>query len=366
VVGASGYTGAELIRLLIHHPRARIAGLYAGRNAGARLGDIFPQFQGVFDSEVAAFEPERVAEVAELAFTALPHGHSAHAVAALRERGVRVIDLSADFRLRDASEHAAWYGSPSDSPSGSPSDSPSGGLSGDHAPAHPALALLGQAVYGLPERYRQAIAGADLVACPGCYPTAAILAVAPLLERGLVAARGIIIDAKSGASGAGRSPALATHLPEAAEGVRAYKIAGAHRHTPEIEQELGAAAGAPVRVVFTPHLLPMSRGILSCVYAAPTDPHRDPRAYHDAVRRAYQDEPFVTVLAPGALPDTAHVRASNRAHVAIAYDARAERVLALAAIDNLVKGASGQAVQCMNIMCGWDETAGLGAAPVFP
>jgi N-acetyl-gamma-glutamyl-phosphate reductase len=350
VVGASGYTGAELIRLLLRHPRARIAGLYAGRNAGARLGDIFPQFQGVFEHEVASFEPERVAAVARLAFTALPHGHSAPAVAALRERGVRVIDLSADFRLRDAREYAVWYGSPS----------------GDDEPAHPAPALLDQAVYGLPERYRQAIAGAELVACPGCYPTAAILAMAPLLERGLVAARGIIIDAKSGASGAGRSPSPATHLPEAAEGVRAYKIAGAHRHTGEIEQELGAAAGASVRVVFTPHLLPMSRGILACVYAAPTDPDRDPHAYDEAVRRAYQNEPFVTVLAPGALPDTAHVRASNRAHVAIAYDARAQRVLALAAIDNLVKGASGQAVQCMNIMCGWDETAGLDAAPVFP
>lgn len=351
IIGASGYTGAELLRLLLQHPHVEITGLYAQRHAGARIGEVFPHFLGMpglpTDAPIAAFEPGAVAGAAKIAFCALPHGQSALAVAALRARDVRVVDLSADFRLRDAAVYAAWYGSA-------------------EAPAHPAPALLDEAVYGLPERYRARIAGAALVAGPGCYPTATILAMGPLLAAGLVAPRGLVVDAKSGASGAGRTPAQATHLPEAGEGVRPYKVAGAHRHTCEIEQELAACAGADARLTFTPHLLPMARGILSCVYGQPTDPGRAPEIYQQALEDAYRDEPFVTVLPPGRLPDTAHVRGSNRAHVAVAYDPRVERVLAMSAIDNLVKGASGQAVQCMNIMQGWDEVAGLGAAPVFP
>lgn len=347
IIGASGYTGAELLRLLRSHPRVHVAGLYARRHADALIGEAFPHFLGLSDLRIEAYAPERVAEVAELALCALPHGQSAPVVAALRARGLRVIDLSADFRLRDPAVYAAWYGS-------------------EDTPEHPAPELLADAVYGLPERYRDRLAGSALVACPGCYPTATILAVGPLLAAGLVAPRGLIIDAKSGASGAGRSAAQATHLPEAGEGVRAYKVAGAHRHTGEIEQELVACAGTEVRLTFTPHLLPMSRGILSCVYAQPTDPGQDAGVYRRALEDAYRDEPFVTVLPPGRLPDTAHVRGSNRAHVTVTYDARAERVLAMAAIDNLVKGAAGQAVQCLNIMQGWDETLGLDAAPLFP
>lgn len=348
VVGASGYTGAELLRLLFGHPHCEVAGLYARKAAGRRLDDVFRQFAGLSSQSVEAFDPDTVADRAQVAFCALPHGHSATVVAALRERGVLVVDLSADFRLRDADEYARWYGS-------------------KERPAHPAPELLDGAVYGLPERYRARIAESKLIASPGCYPTAAILAIAPLIERGLVAADNLVVDAKSGASGAGRSPHLATHLPEAAEGVRAYKVAGAHRHTAEIEQELGVAAGgAEVRLTFTPHLLPMSRGILSCVYASPTDPGRDVDTYRAALVDAYDDEPFVTVLPAGMCPDTAHVRTSNMAHVSVAYDERARRVLAMSAIDNLVKGAAGQAIQSMNVAMGWDERAGLRGVAAFP
>lgn len=349
IVGASGYTGAELCRLLLGHPRVEITTVMAKRAAGQRIDDVFPHLRGVLTLPVEAFDADAVAARAEVAFAALPHGESATVVAALRARGVTTLDLSADFRLHDAAAWATWYGS------------------AEH-PHHPAAALLAEAVYGLPERHRAALRGAGLVAVPGCYPTATILAVAPLLAAGLVSPEGIVVDAKSGASGAGRTPGLATHLPEAAEGVRAYKVGGSHRHTAEIEQELGLAAGggAAPAVLFTPHLLPMSRGILACVYAAPTDANRPAAAYRDALVAAYADEPFVDVLPAGALPDTAHVRGSNRAHVQAIYDPRTRRVLALSAIDNLVKGASGQAVQCLNVARGWPETLGLPVAPVFP
>jgi N-acetyl-gamma-glutamyl-phosphate reductase len=353
IIGASGYTGAELVRILVGHPHVTIAAIYARRAAGQRLAEVFPQFTGRVDLPIEAFDADAVAARAQVAFSALPHGDSAEVVAALRARGVTTLDLSADFRLHDLAAWRAWYGD---------------------GHAHPAAELLGAAIYGSPERHRAALRGAGLIAVPGCFPTSAILAIAPLLERGLVRAAGIVVDAKSGASGAGRSPAQATHLPEAGEGVRAYKVAGAHRHTPEIEQELGLAAarapgaipGPAAPVLFTPHLLPMSRGIFTCVYAQPTDPTRPASAYRDALALAYRDEPFVDVLAPGKVPDTAHVRGSNRAHVTAVFEPRTGTVLAMSAIDNLVKGAAGQAVQCLNIARGWDERAGLDQIALFP
>lgn len=347
IVGASGYTGAELIRLLLGHPRAEVAGLYARRAAGSNIDEVFPQLAGVSAAPIAEFDPDAVAAAASIAFCALPHGQSARAVAALRERGLLVIDLSADFRLRDVAVYDAWYSSAED-------------------PTHPAPALLADAVYGLPERYRAELAGAKLVAAPGCYPTSAILAAAPLLDAKLIRAERLIVDAKSGVSGAGRSPGLGSHFPEVGEGVRAYKVGGTHRHTPEIEQELSRAAGTPLHVLFTPHLVPMTRGIFTCVYAEPADPDRSAADYQTALETAYASEPFVTVLPPGRVPDTAHVRGSNRAHVAVSYDPRTLRVLCMAAIDNLVKGASGQAIQAMNLALGWDETLGLTAVGVFP
>ncbi len=353
IIGASGYTGAELARLLALHPDVEIAQVMARRAAGQRLGDVFPHLAGAggrLDLPIEAFDADAVAARSKVAFACLPHGEAAPIVAALVERGVTTLDLSADFRLHDAAAWASWY------------------ASADH-PAHPAPGLLPRAVYGLPERHRAALRGASLVAVPGCYPTASILAIAPLLDARLVAADGLVIDAKSGASGAGRSPGQATHLPEAAEGVRAYKVAGAHRHTAEIEQELGLAAGAPLTVLFTPHLLPMSRGILSCVYAAPRDADAaaaDPDRFRRALADAYAGEPFVDVLPPGRLPDTAHVRGSNRVQLTAVYDPRSRRVLAMSAIDNLVKGASGQAVQCMNLALGLRETTGLEQVALFP
>lgn len=348
IVGASGYTGAELCRLCAGHPQLRVTSVSAKRAAGQHLASVFGHLRGVpgLDLTVEAFDADQTAATADLAFVALPHGEAAAVAAALRARGLRVLDLSADFRLRDLAAWRTWYG-------------------GD-GHDHPAAALVPHAVYGLPERHRAALRGAELVAVPGCYPTATILALAPLLERGLVRATGIVVDAKSGVSGAGRSPALAYHLPEIGEGLRPYKVGGTHRHTPEIEQELGRAAGVELTVLFTPHLVPMSRGILSCVYAEPTDPGRPAAAYRDAMREAYAGEPFVDVLPDGALPDTAHVRGSNRAHVTAVYDPRTRRVLAIAAIDNLIKGASGQAVQCANLALGLPETAGLTGAPLFP
>lgn len=345
VVGASGYTGAELLRLLIGHPHVEIAALFANRRAGEHIADVFPAFRGALDQLLAPLDADAVASSADVAFTALPHGDSAKAVAALVDRGLVVIDLSADFRLRSADAYATWYGGGAD---------------------HPAPALLERAVYGLPELHRDAIRTSKLVAAPGCYPTSAILAAAPLLSAGAISPTGIVIDAKSGVSGAGRNPGQATHFPEAGEGVRPYKIAGAHRHTIEIEQELTERAGVDVRVTFSPHLLPMSRGILSCVYADPSDASRSDADYRAIFESAYADEPFVTVLPGASLPDTSHVRGSNRVHVAVRYDERAKKVIAMSAIDNLAKGSSGQAIQCLNLIAGWDESTALTAVAVFP
>jgi N-acetyl-gamma-glutamyl-phosphate reductase len=351
IVGASGYTGAELIRLLAQHPRVHISGLYARANAGQPLGRVFPQYAGIVglgDRVLAAFDDGAVAATAKVAFCALPHGESAPAVAALIKRGVTVLDLSADFRLKDTAQYEHWYGT------------------SEH-PHHPAPELLAEAVYGLPELHRGRLRDAKLVAVPGCYPTASVLAIAPLLEAGLVSPEGLIVDAKSGVSGAGRGTSLGTHFSEIGEGIRPYKVAGTHRHTSEIEQELGIVAGGrEVRVLFTPHLVPMTRGIVSCVYATPTDASRPEGAYHHAIAARWAGEPFVSVLPPGQLPDTSFVRGSNRIHVAVAYDPRSRRVLAMSAIDNLTKGASGQAIQCMNLALGFAETTGLTAPPLFP
>ncbi|MCU1282922.1 MAG: N-acetyl-gamma-glutamyl-phosphate reductase [bacterium] len=339
VVGASGYVGAELVRLLVRHPNVELRGLYAHRHAGHEVARDFPQFAGVLQAKYEVFDAAAVASGCQVAFLALPHGESARAAKELYDRGMSVLDLSADLRLRSAETYAHWY-----------------------AP-HAAPELLPHAVYGLVERHREALTTARLVAVPGCYPTAAILALAPLLDARLVRADGLIVDAKSGVSGAGREPQRSTHFSEIGEGVRAYKVT-AHRHTPEIEQELERAAGQLVRLVFTPHLVPMARGILATAYALPTDPKRPAHAYADELRRAYAHEPFVTVV--DEPPDTAHLRGSNRAQVAAWYDARTGRVVVCGAIDNLVKGAAGQAVQCLNVMRGWDESAGLDGAGIFP
>ncbi len=347
IVGASGYTGAELLRLLLLHPRIEIASISAGRAAGRQIGDVFPQFLGRLEMVVESFDATALGSQVKLVFTALPHAQSAPVVAKLREQGLQVVDLSADFRLHEQEVYDAWYGS-------------------EDQPSHPCAEYLAGAVYGLPELHRVAIAKADLVAAPGCYPTGAILAAAPFLKAGLIEPSGLIVDSKSGVSGAGRNPSPGAHFPEVGEGIRAYKVAGTHRHTPEMEQEMSALASAEVRLTFTPQLAPMTRGILSCVYGQATDDSLPAAAYQAALESFYRDEAFVTVLSEDALPDTSYVRASNRVHVAVRYDARAKRVVMISAIDNLTKGSSGQAIQCMNLMRGWDEALGLDAVGTFP
>jgi N-acetyl-gamma-glutamyl-phosphate reductase len=346
IVGAAGYTGAELLRLVHRHPELEIAAVFARDNAGKRLGEVLPStfgVRGLGDRVLESFAPEAAGELAQrvdVAFLCLPHAASAAAGKALHQAGVRVVDLSADFRLKDAATYERTYGK------------------------HPAPELLPTAVYGLPELHRRELEGARLIAAPGCYPTSSILPLAPLLKAGLVSTEGIIVDAKSGVSGAGRSPGLAYHLPEAAEGIRPYKVAGAHRHLPEIEQELSLAAGKELKVVFTPQLAPMTRGILSTVYAKIT-----PGASEDDCRNAALElyrEGLVSVLPAGVLPDTLWVRGSARAHVAYALDRRTGTLIAMGAIDNLAKGASAQAVQALNVALGLPDATGLPEVAQFP
>jgi N-acetyl-gamma-glutamyl-phosphate reductase len=342
VVGATGYTGAELLRLLLAHPHVEVTAVVGHGKAGEPIARVLPSFAGVLRGEVEPFDPDAVAAKAQVAFLGLPHGAAAAVARELRARGVIVLDLSADFRLRDPAVHAQWYGP-------------------HHAPE-----LVASAVYGLPELHREALRTADLVAVPGCYPTASVLALAPLLRARLVALRGIVIDAKSGVSGAGRTPGARTHFAETTEGLRAYASAGQHRHTPEIEQELSAVAGDPLRVVFTPHLVPMTRGILATAYAVATSDDVDARRCTEAARALYADSPTVVVLDPGSHPDTLWVRGSARCQVSYARDERTGTIVAQSVIDNLGKGAAGQAVQCLNVRMGWPEDAGLPVVGMWP
>ncbi|MEZ4255997.1 MAG: N-acetyl-gamma-glutamyl-phosphate reductase [Polyangiales bacterium] len=342
VVGATGYTGAELLRLLLGHPHAEIQAVVGHSKAGEPVSSVLPSFRGRLDGKVEAFDAASLAERTDVCFLALPHGASAQTARALRAEGVVVMDLSADFRLRDPATYKTWYGE------------------------HAAPELLASAVYGLVELAREDLRTADLVAVAGCYPTASTLAAAPLLHAKLADPQSIIIDAKSGVSGAGRSPSPSTQFSETAEGLRAYKTGGTHRHVPEIEQTLSAVASETVRVTFTPHLVPMTRGILATVYATPARSGVTAEEATAAASKLYAGSPSVTVLDPGTNPDTAWVRGSNRAFVSYGVDARTGRIVGQSVIDNLVKGAAGQAIQCMNVRFGFDEGAGLGAVAVWP
>jgi len=333
VFGASGYAGLELLRLLLRHPKLEISVVTSEQRAGQPVGEAFPALRGRLDLAFDAAEPERLASRMDLAFTALPHAASAPTVAVLREAGVAVADISADYRLRDRAVYEAWYG-----PHGHPE-------------------LFGKAVYGLPELYRDQLAGAQLVACPGCYPTSAVLPLVPFLRAGLVETAGIVIDSKSGVSGAGRKLDAGFLFAELDENAKAYKVAD-HRHAPEIEQEASVAAGKPVQVTFVPHLLPTVRGILTAVYCRPTQPVSTARALA-LLQEAYADEFFVRVLPEGETPTLASVRGSNFCDVAAIADERNGTLVLLSSLDNLVKGAAGQAIQCANLMAGFPETEGL-------
>jgi N-acetyl-gamma-glutamyl-phosphate reductase len=339
VLGASGYTGADLVRLAARHPRVEIALATADSHAGKAMGEVFSHLARLDLPPLTRWQDADWSSV-DVIFCGLPHGTTQEIVAELPADRV-VIDLSADFRLTDPKTYAEWYGH-------------------EHRAAH----LQGEAVYGLTEHNRAAISSARIIACPGCYPTAALLALLPLVAGRLVDCDQIIIDAKSGVSGAGRGLMQNTLFCEAGEGLRPYGIAS-HRHAPEIEQELGAVLGRPIVVNFTPHLVPMSRGELVTIHLALAGGARvaDLGA---ALARAYAAEPFVHVAGAGTVPGTQDVRGSNDCLIGVYADRIPGRAIVVAAIDNLVKGSSGQALQNMNVRFGLDETAGLGQLALFP
>lgn len=331
ILGGSGYTALELIKILLRHPHAEITAVTSRQEGTPRLDESHPVLCGRTSLRMEPFDVDRlVARGVQCAFGCLPHGASMSTLPRLLERGVRVVDLSADYRLRDPNVYAQWYGA-----------------------NHDDLAHLAQAVYGLPEIYGDELPGARLVANPGCYPQTGILGLAPLLAGKVIDPRGIVIDSKSGVSGAGRSPKLTTHFPECNESVSAYAV-GTHRHTPEIEQALGDVAGESVEVIFTPHLMPMDRGIFSTIYATPRRPVEE-SALMEIYRAYYARAPFVRVV--DHLPATKYTTGTNFLDLTVRVVRG--KVLVLAAEDNLIRGASGVAVQNFNRMFGFDERAGL-------
>ncbi|TBV79448.1 MAG: N-acetyl-gamma-glutamyl-phosphate reductase [Desulfobulbaceae bacterium] len=340
IIGASGYIGAELVRLLVNHPEVDLTLVSSRQYAGKPLTQAFPHLAGRTELVCEDITSLEASGRADLFFTAVPHQTAMTVVPELLAGGARVVDLSADFRLHDRQIYEQWY------------------------QTHSAPELLAVAVYGLPEIHRSAIVDARLVANPGCYPTSVLLALAPLLKAGCLDAHSLIIDAKSGASGAGRAAQAATLYCEVTDGFRAYKVAE-HRHTPEIEQELSQLCGHALTVSFTPHLAPMSRGMLSTIYATLIGDHGQAELTQ-IMTEFYRDEPFIRVFSDGQLPATQYVRGSNFCDLALRLDRRNRRVIILAALDNLVKGAAGQAIQNMNLLCGFPEDQGLRVMPLFP
>ena len=345
VLGASGYTGGELLRLLVGHPYATVAAVTADKSVGRPVTSLFPHLATFHGFRFAPLDVAPLLNKVDLVFSALPHTKAMEPVTACVRAGKPVIDLSADFRLKETETYERWYGT-----------------------RHASPALLKKAVYGLPELHRTRIRRARLVAVPGCYPTAAILQLAPLLARGLILTDTIVVDAKSGISGAGRSPALPYHFPEAHDSLTAYNVTR-HRHTPEIEQELNRVVrsrkGSSVTVVFTPHLIPMNRGLLSTAYAKLRKP-----LTNDAATALYADfyanERFIRIREESTSVSPAYVRGSNCCDIGVFVDQRTNHVVAVSALDNLVKGAAGQAIQSMNLMMGFPEETGLTAPGMFP
>ncbi|MBA3005709.1 MAG: N-acetyl-gamma-glutamyl-phosphate reductase [Proteobacteria bacterium] len=341
IIGASGYTGVELARILCNHPDVTLTAATSRQYAGQALAQVFPNLRKKTHLICENLSTEELCARADFFFTAVPHKTAMDIVPHLLAAGKKVVDLSADFRLRDVTVYEEWY------------------------QKHSAADLLTEAVYGLPELYREQIRTSRLIANPGCYPTSIILALAPLLKAGVIDPRSIIADSKSGTSGAGRAAQVGSLFCEVADGFRAYKVGGTHRHTPEIEQEINTFLQEPVRISFTPHLLPISRGILSTIYA-----HLKPEVQQTDITQLYEkmysQEPFVRVLPENTFPATQYVRGSNFCDIGFKIDTRTGRIIILSTIDNIVKGAAGQAIQNMNLMCGFAETAGLESAPFFP
>jgi len=340
IYGASGYTGQELLRLLLHHGQVEIVAITSRQYKGLPLPQVFPGFQGLTNLAFVDHTPEELAALCDVVFLALPHSVSMQVAPVFHAARIKVIDLSADFRIHDVETYENWYGK------------------------HTSTGLLAEAVYGIPELNRPAIAAGTIIANPGCYPTSIILGLAPLLKGNYIDQDSIIVDSKSGVSGAGREAKVDTLYCEVAEGFKAYNV-GRHRHTPEMEQELSLLAGRKITISFTPHLLPVSRGILSTIYADLTKKTTSSELL-DFVREFYKIEKFVTVYPDGTLPNILSVRGTNYCHLGLIVDERTNRVVVISVIDNLVKGAAGQAIQNMNILCGFAEDSGLNMMPLFP
>ncbi|MDH3348158.1 MAG: N-acetyl-gamma-glutamyl-phosphate reductase [Desulfobulbaceae bacterium] len=341
IIGASGYTGVELARILATHPEVQITVATSRQYAGQPLSSVFPNLRERVDITCENLTPAELTDRADFFFTAVPHKTAMDIVPILLAAGKKVVDLSADFRIRDAAVYEKWY------------------------QKHSCPEVIKDAAYGLPELYRSQIKKCNLVANPGCYPTSITLGLAPLLRSKLIDPSTIIVDSKSGTSGAGRAAAVGSLFCEVADGFRPYKTGGTHRHIPEIEQELSALYNDDITISFTPHLLPISRGILSTIYAS-LDKEISEDELHGLYREAYDGETFVRICPPGVLPATQHVRGSNCCDIGMSLDKRTNRVIIMSAIDNIVKGASGQAIQNMNLMNGLPEETGLMGAPFFP
>ena len=341
ICGGSGYAGAELLRILAGHPEATVTAVTSEKSSGKKVTDLFPSLINYDHLVYQAMERERILPKADLFFMALPHAASQEAVDFFLSHKKKIIDLSADYRLRDGAVYEEWYNVP-----------------------HRFPGTLKRAVYGLPEIYRKNIAKAGLIANPGCYPTGAILGLHPALKNRLIHLDSIVIDSKSGTSGAGRQSDVAFSFCEVNEGFKAYGVT-THRHTPEIEQELSMASGRDVSVTFTPHLVPLDRGILTTIYARLVR-DREAKAVQEAYCSVYRKEPFTRVLDLGKFPNTKQVRGTNRCDIGIAVNKRTGTLIVVTAIDNLMKGASGQAVHNMNIMMGFDEKTALDVPALYP
>ncbi|HSG30540.1 MAG TPA: N-acetyl-gamma-glutamyl-phosphate reductase [Thermodesulfobacteriota bacterium] len=339
ILGASGYTGGELLRFLVNHPHVEITHLTADRSVGKNLSDVLPTFRDILDIKLHPLQLDRIPKNIDFAFTALPHGTSGNVVKHLYEKGIKVVDLGADFRISH-NVYKKWYGE------------------------HPCPELIDKAVYGLPELHRAKIKRAKIIANPGCYPTSSTLPLAPLLKNNLIKQNTIIIDSKSGVSGAGRSAALDYNFCEVNEGLKAYKI-GEHRHMPEITEVLSKYSHKRVLLNFTPHLIPMDRGILSTIYVD-LNKKMETTDLLDVYKKFYRIEKFVRIMPEGVYPSTHQVRGSNFCDIGCKVIPAQNKAILVSVIDNLVKGASGQAVQNMNLMMGYPEDTGINLVPVFP
>lgn len=341
ICGGSGYTGAELLRILAFHPEIEVTVVTSEKSSGKRVTDLFPHLHHYNHLRYESLKREDIISKADIFFMALPHGASQEAVDFFVSNGKRVIDLSADYRLRDASVYESWYKTP-----------------------HRFKSTLKKAVYGLPEINRKKIARSELVANPGCYPTGAIIGLYPVIKSNIIDVESIVIDSKSGTSGAGRQSDTSFSFCEVNEGFKAYGVT-THRHTPEIEQELSAIAKRDIKVNFTPHLVPIDRGIITTIYAKTIKPI-EAEDIHELYKRSYKSEPFVRLLEIGKFPNVKNIRGTNLCEIGIAMNKRTQTLIVVTAIDNLVKGASGQAVQNMNIMMGFPETMALDSIALFP